>query len=171
MYNISDRDATFISRDRRTWCIYIRRVLVSWFPWSRLLCLSIWSHPRRNIDSGRPVFLSKNSPGSSSTPSVYKRDNYNLIYNNCNISYVSFLLCSQILHRLTFEKPVVVITLGCTCELQNPSHFVTDTSPLQVLLRRPISSYSSLLMRTSDCRVSQLSSSAISVISASLIAA
>lgn len=82
------------------------------------------------------------------------------------------LFLDAMLRQLTFEKPVVVITLGCTCELQNPSHLVTDTSPLHVLLRRPISSYSSLVMRTSDCRVSQLSSSIfISVISASLIVA
>ena len=44
-------------------------------------------------------------------------------------------------NSLTFENPVVLATLGCTCELQNPSHFVTDISPLQVLFNRPISSY------------------------------
>ena len=35
------------------------------------------------------------------------------------------------------------MTLGWTWELQNPSHFVTDTSPEQVLLKLPASSYSS----------------------------
>lgn len=93
------------------------------------------------------------------------------------------------LNIFTFENPVVLATLGCTCELQNPSHFVTDISPLHVLFSRPISSYSSKINKkyfiffiliyilnylylmklgkkiipfvicTSDCNVSQFSSS------------
>lgn len=37
------------------------------------------------------------------------------------------------------------MTLGCTCELQKPSHLFTCTSSLQVRISRPSSSYSSIL--------------------------
>jgi hypothetical protein len=44
---------------------------------------------------------------------------------------------------LALRNPVGVITLGCTCEVQAPSHLLTLTSLLHVRCRRPRSSNSS----------------------------
>lgn len=58
----------------------------------------------------------------------------------------------------TFRNPLGVMTLGCTWELQAPSHLLTAMSALQVRCNRPSSSNSSLMICISDGSVSQASS-------------
>ena len=49
----------------------------------------------------------------------------------------------ELLPGLALRNPVGVITLGCTCEVQAPSHLLTLTSLLHVRCSRPRSSNSS----------------------------
>lgn len=71
---------------------------------------------------------------------IDKQWNYSKLVTNY-IVHSHLYVCS--LANLAFRNPVGVITLGCTCEVQEPSHLLTLTSLLHVRCRRPRSSNSS----------------------------
>jgi hypothetical protein len=70
--------------------------------------------------------------------------NFNKLVTTCVVNSLVYL-CVDVcaLANLAFRNPVGVITLGCTCEVQEPSHLLTLTSLLHVRCRRPRSSNSS----------------------------
>lgn len=123
---------------RHTLNICSRSVPSTWCPCFFSGRWSILCHRGRSSGLGWWFCRAGNPPDSSSTPRQEHIGTVSLAYRKATA------LLRLIQRNVTLRNPVGVTTLGCTWEVQAPSHLLTDISPLQVLSSLPNSSNSSL---------------------------